>query len=282
MPEFTFLDYRVTENKVATITLDRAQKRNAQNTQFLYELNDAFLTASRDPLVRVIVLAANGNDFSAGHDLGETDWQANWRAHERVTGWEVTDGTGAEQMLVREKEIYLGFCQRWRRLPKPTIAQVQGRCIAGGLMLVWPCDIIIAADNARFRDNTLTLGVGGVEYFAHPWEVGARKAKEMLFTADWLGAQEALQLGMVNHVVPLDRLEAFTQTLAARIAQKPMLALRAAKTAVNAAEDAQGRRTAEEVAFAWHQLTHAHNRELFEMELDPTAMDASTTSVSKV
>ncbi|PHR61990.1 MAG: enoyl-CoA hydratase [Robiginitomaculum sp.] len=282
MPEFKTLKYHVSDSRVATITLARPGKRNAQDTHLLYELNDAFLAASRDSNVKVIILAAEGADFSAGHDLGEVDWQENWANSDRTTGWELTDGKGVEQMLIREKEIYLGFCQQWRRLPKPTIAQVQGRCIAGGLMLVWPCDLIIAADNAKFRDNTLTLGVSGVEYFAHPWEVGPRKAKEMLFTADWLGAEEAHQRGMVNHVVPLDELEDFTRTFAARIASRPMTALRAAKMAVNAAEDAQGRGAAEETAFAYHHLTHAHNREVYGMELDPTAMEAATISTSKL
>ena len=97
---------------------------------------------------------------------------------------------GAEGMMAREEEIYLGFCTRWRQLPKPTIAQVQGKVIAGGLMLVWPCDLVVASEDATFSDPVVAFGVNGGEYFAHPWEVGARKAKEMLFTGEPLTAAQ--------------------------------------------------------------------------------------------
>jgi enoyl-CoA hydratase len=170
--------------------------------------------------------------------------------------------------MTREKELYQGLCERWRNLPKPTIAAVQGKCIAGGLMLIWPCDIIIAAEDATFQDNTLAMGVGGVEYFCHPWEVGFRKAKEMLFTSDWLSAQDAWRLGMVNHVVAKDRLGDVALEMAKTIARKPMFALKLAKEAVNKAQDAQGRTTAQETAFAYHQLAHAHNYRLFGQPID--------------
>ena len=171
-----------------------------------------------------------------------------------------------------EKEIYLGFSERWRNIPKPTIAQVQGKVIAGGLMLIWPCDIIIAADNAQFADNTVGMGVNGVEYLAHPWELGPRKAKELLFTSDWIDARDAHRLGMVNHVVPLDELETFTLTLARRIAKKPGFALKLAKESVNAAEDAQGRASAMTTAFALHQLAHSHNMQVHGLPIDPAGV----------
>lgn len=79
-------------------------------------------------------------------------------------------------MMAREEEIYLGMCRRWRNLPKPAIAPVQGKCIAGGLMLAGVCDLIVASDDAQFQDPVVQMGVCGVEYFAHPWELGARKA----------------------------------------------------------------------------------------------------------
>jgi enoyl-CoA hydratase len=174
--------------------------------------------------------------------------------------------------MSREKEIYIGFSERWRNIPKPTIAQVQGKVIAGGLMLVWPCDIVVAADDAMFLDNTVSMGVGGAEFFAHPWELGVRKAKEMLFTADWLTAADAMRLGMVNHVVPLTELGDFTLSLANRIAQKPSFALKLAKEAVNAAQDAQGRVSALQTAFALHQLAHSHNMQVHGMLVDPTGI----------
>src|SRR3546814_12957642 len=113
--------------------------------------------------------------------------------------------------------------ERWRNISKPTIAEVQGKCIAGGLMLIWPCDLIIAGEDALFSDNTVSMGMTGVEYFGHPWELGPRKAKEMLYTSDFLSAHDAHRLGMVNHVVPNADLASFTPDLATRIAQKPQI-----------------------------------------------------------
>ena len=172
--------------------------------------------------------------------------------------------------MAREKELYQGLSERWRNLAKPTIAEVQGKCISGGLMLIWPCDLIVASDDATFADNTVTMGMTGVEYFGHPWELGARKAKELLFTADFISAQEARDLGMVNQVVPKEELTSFTLELANRIARKPLFALKLAKEAVNAMQDAQGRTSAMATAFAIHQLGHSHNMQLFGMPIDPS------------
>ena len=161
--------------------------------------------------------------------------------HDTVGTWCGFTCAGAEAQMAREKEIYIGFSERWRNFPKPTIAEVRGKVIAGGLMLVWPCDLVVAAEDAEFIDNTVAMGVCGAEFFQHPWEVGIRRAKEMLYTSDALTAAEAHQLGMVNHVVGGDELTEFTMTLATRIAAKPLFALKLTKEAVNAAQDAQGR-----------------------------------------
>lgn len=259
---------------VMRIVLDRPEKRNAQDTRFLYDLNDAFDAAARDGAVKVVILAANGPHFSAGHDLRETDAAAAFAERTPVGTWCGFGCAGAEGRMSVEKEIYLGLSERWRNLPKPTIAQVQGMAIAGGLMLVWPCDLIVAAEDALFQDNTVAMGVSGAEYFGHPWEVGIRKAKEMLFTADPITAQEALRLGMVNHVTPRDQLADFTLALAEKIAVKPMLALRLAKEAVNAAQDAQGRANAMQTSFALHQLCHTHNLALYGTLIDPAFLAA--------
>lgn len=258
---------------VARLVLNRPDSRNAQDTSLLYALNAAFDQAARDDAVKVIILAAAGPHFSSGHDLRETGSIPDQMAgHDPVGTWCGFSCAGAEGRMAREKEIYLGLSERWRNIPKPTIAQVQGKCIAGGLMLAWPCDLIVAADDAAFCDNTVGMGVAGVEYFAHPWELGPRKAKELLFTADWLSAQDAKALGMVNHVVPATELASFTLDLAARIATKPMFALKLAKEAVNAAEDAQGRVGAMQTAFALHQLAHSHNMQVHGMPIDPAGL----------
>jgi len=265
--------YESLPSGIARIVLNRADTRNAQDTAFLYALNDAFDRAAQDEAVKVIILAANGPHFSSGHDLMEPDRVERFAAHRRVDTYDRIKGPGAEQTLVREKEIYFGFSERWRNIPKVTIAQVQGKCIAGGLMLAWPCDLIVASDDAQFQDNTLLMGVAGVEYLAHPWEIGVRKAKEWLFTSEWLGAEEARALGMVNRVVPRERLEAECLGLARTIAEKSHFTLALGKLALNAAEDAQGRRAAMETAFAYHQLAHAHNKLLFGKNIDPSFME---------
>jgi enoyl-CoA hydratase len=260
---------------VARITLDRAEKRNAQNTRMLYELDGAFRKAADDDDTKVVILAANGPHFSAGHDLSEDDRLANMAEFDSVGLWCGYACAGAEGHMGFEKEVYLGFSERWRNFAKPTIASVQGKCIAGGLMLVWPCDIIIAADNAEFCDNTVNMGIAGAEFFNHPWELGIRKAKEYLFTADTFTAEEARLMGMVNHVVPLADLATASLELAERIARKPMMALKLLKEAVNAAQDSQGRVNAMKTSFALHQLSHSHNMELYGIRADPSFLRES-------
>jgi enoyl-CoA hydratase len=183
---------------------------------------------------------------------------------------------GAEAQMAREKEIYIGFCERWRNVPKPTIAAVQGKVVAGGLMLIWPCDIIIASDDAQFCDPVVSFGIGGVEFFQHPWEVGARKAKEMLFTSDWLSVEEAKQLGMVNQIVPREKLQDAVLEMAQKIAKKSLFALKLTKEAVNVAQDVQGRAQAMQTSFALHQLAHTHWLKLYGMLLDPTGLPPET------
>jgi enoyl-CoA hydratase len=173
--------------------------------------------------------------------------------------WDHADKEGAENLYAREAELYLGMCRRWRELPKPTIAMVQGACIAGGLMLAWACDLIIASDDAFFADPVVKMGIPGVEYFAHAHELRPRLAKEFLFLGERIGAARALAIGMVNRVVPRKDLEAEALAIAARIGQMPRFALALAKKAVNQAEDRMGLRDSMDAAFALHHLAHAHN-----------------------
>lgn len=273
---FQTLIYEVPEPGIARIRLNRPERANAQDTQLLYELNDAFDRAAHDDEVRVIVLAAEGKHFSAGHDLSETDSVGNMKRY-RTVGTVCGFGcAGAEAQMSREEEIYLGFSERWRNIPKPTIAAVQGKCIAGGLMLAWPCDLIVASDDASFADPVVSFGVGGVEWFHHAQELGVRKAKEMLFTSDAVSAAEALALGMVNKVVPREELQEATMALARRIAQKSRFALKMAKLSINGAQDAGGRDLAMKNAFHLHQLAHTHNLKVFGMLMDPTGLPEAT------
>jgi enoyl-CoA hydratase/carnithine racemase len=231
-----------TDGAVAVITLDRPERANAQTLEFLDELDAAWTRAERDDDVRVILVTANGKHFSAGHDL--------------KTG-KPAPATLAE-MYDRESRQYLGYSLKWRNCHKPSIAAVQGACIAAGLMLAWPCDLIIAADNAYFSDPVIDLGIGGVEYHGHTWELGPRKAKEFLFTAERIGAVEAEKFGMVNRVVPLDSLQDEALALAHKIAERHPFALRQAKRAVNQTMDVQGFQTALQSVFDLHSVGHGH------------------------
>ncbi len=262
--------YEVAAPHVARITLNRPERRNAQDTHLLYELNDAFDRACADNDIKVIILAANGPHFSAGHDMGEEDTAAAMGEWSTVGTWCGFGCAGAEAQMAREKELYIGLSERWRNIPKPTIAQVQGKCISGGLMLAWPCDLIVAAEDAMFMDNTVSMGICGAEFFVHPWELGVRQAKEFLFTSGFIDAYEAWRLGMVNKVVPLEQLAEATLALAKNIAQKPAFALKLAKEAINAVQDAGGRVSGMSTAFALHQLSHTHNLQQYGMLADPS------------
>jgi enoyl-CoA hydratase len=244
----------------AIVTMNRPQYRNAQNAKMTYALDEAFTRAVRDDAVKVIVLAGAGDHFSAGHDIGTPERDIH-RSFARVatTWWEHEDKPGAENIFVREQELYLGMCRRWRELPKPTIAMIQGACIAGGLMLAWACDLIVAADDAFFSDPVLKMGIPGVEYFAHPFAMSPRQAKEFLFLGERLSAADAHRIGMVNRVVPRARLVEETLAVAARIATMPRFGLALAKKAINQAEDRMGLRDSVDAAYGLHQLAHAHN-----------------------
>jgi enoyl-CoA hydratase len=248
-----FVRYEI-DDRVAVITLDRPAAANAQTPGVLADLDDAWRRADLDPEVRVIVLTTTGKNFSAGHDMSGSDPSADGRR----LGPPRADGKlQADTYYDWETRGYLEYARRWRDIPKPTIAAVQGKCIAAGLMLCWPCDLIVAADNAQFSDPVGLMGIQGVEYHAHTWELGPRKAKEMLFTAGSVTAEEARQTGMVNHVVPLDELRPFTMRLAHRIAQADPWALRMAKRAVNQTLDTMGFSTSIDSCFDMHHLGHA-------------------------
>jgi len=244
---------------VAWITMNRPQYHNAQNGKMTYLLDDAFKAAVADDEVKVIVLRGEGKHFSAGHDIG-TPGRDVHLSQDRVTMWyDHADKEGGEFLYVREAEAYLGMCRRWREIPKPTIAAVQGACIAGGLMLAWVCDLIVATDDAYFSDPVVRMGIPGVEYFAHPYELNPRIAKEFLFTGNKMGAERAYQMGMVNQVSTRDTLMSDVEALAMKIAAMPRLGLALTKQAINNVEELQGKRSAMEAAFAWHHFTHVHN-----------------------
>jgi enoyl-CoA hydratase len=247
------------EEGVAWITMNRPQYNNAQNGRMTYELDDAFKRAVADDEVKVIVLRGEGKHFSAGHDIG-TPGRDVHLSQDRVSMWyDHANKEGGEFLYVREAEAYLGMCRRWRDIPKPTIAAVQGACIAGGLMLAWVCDLIVATDDAYFSDPVVRMGIPGVEYFAHPYELNPRIAKEFLFTGNKMGVERAYQMGMVNQISSRENLHQDVKQLAEKIAGMPRLGLALTKQAINNVEDLQGKRAGMEAAFAWHHFSHVHN-----------------------
>lgn len=245
---------------VALITMNRPGVRNAQNADMTFQLDNAFLRAVNDDSVGAIILAGAGDHFSAGHDIG-TPLRDIHRNFERraTTYWPHEDKAGAEAIFVREAELYLGMCRRWRELPKPTIAMVQGACIAGGLMLAWVCDLIVASDDAFFADPVLKMGIPGVEYFAHPFVMNPRIAKEFLYLGERMTAARAYEAGMVNRVIPRAELEARTFEIANKLAAQPRFGIALAKRAINQAEDRMGLRDSIDAVYGLHHVAHAHN-----------------------
>jgi enoyl-CoA hydratase len=260
--ETNIVTYHV-EDHVAWVRLNRPRYANAQNSAMTYAIDDAFYRAADDDQVRVVVLHGAGKHFCGGHDIGTPGRDADRRFDRRAgLWWGHVDAPGADGRLAREEEVYLGMCRRWRALPKPTIAMVHGACVAGGLMLAWSCDLIVAGDDAYFQDPVLRMGIPGVEFFAHPWVMGPRIAKEFLFTGARMPARRAYEVGMVNEVVPATELRDRVTALAAEVARMPRFGLALTKKAINQAEDAMGMHVGMDAAFGLHHVAHAHNAEV--------------------
>ena len=228
---------------VRRILLAREAQRNAQSQQMLDELDAAFAEAAGDASVRVVVLGGKGAHFSAGHDLKQAQAE---RSNFTV-----------EQRWAYEGLRYFDYCMRIWDFPKPTIAQVQGACVAGGFMLANMCDLVVASESAYFSDPVgHTLGAAATEVLIHPWVMGVRKAKEMLFMGSRISAAEALQIGMVNHVVSDAELSDHALKVAQQIAKAPPFGLHLIKRSLNRTLDTQGMRAALAAHFDTHQLSH--------------------------
>jgi enoyl-CoA hydratase len=263
MPEYDFIQYELLDDgQIARITLNRPEARNAQNRGMLVELNDAFLAAEADDEVRVVILCGAGPMFSSGHDLGskvsveEYTPGPNQHPTRGING-----GTrkAAENLMLQEWHYFFENTRRWRNLRKITIGQAHGDVYAAALMLLWACDLIVVAEGTTFADVVGTrLGMCGVEYFAHPWEFGPRRAKELLLTGDTLSADEAHDIGMVSKVFPADELADRTVEYARRIAAQPTMSALLIKEAVNQTQDNMGFYNALNACFTLHELNHAH------------------------
>jgi enoyl-CoA hydratase len=269
MPDYQYLTYELLdEGAIARIMLNRPRARNAQNRGLLVELDDAMLAAEADDQVRVVILGGTGPIFSAGHDLGSRESLAEREPgpgqHPTFQRYGGTRG-GAEQRTLQEWHFFFQNTLRWRNLRKITVAQAQGSVFAAGLMLMWACDLIVAAEGTVFADVVGSrLGMCGVEYFGHPWEFGPRKAKELLLTGDSIDAAEAHRLGMVSKIFPADDLSERTLEFARRIAALPTMAALLIKESVNQTVDNMGFYNALNACFTLHQLNHAHWADIHE------------------
>jgi enoyl-CoA hydratase len=244
---------------VAWVTLNRPRYNNAQNSQMTYALDDAFRRAVDEDAVRVIVLKGEGKHFSAGHDIG-TPGRDVYKSFERRHLYpDHVNKPAAELLYTREHEVYLGMCRRWRDIPKPTIAMVHGACVAGGLMLAWVCDLIVASEDAFFQDPVGRMGIPGVEYFAPGFELPPRIAKELILLGERMSAQRAHHFGMVNRVVPREKLEQEVTAIANELASRPRLGNWLTKQALNHVEDLRGKRAAMDAHFHMHHFAHAQN-----------------------
>ncbi len=210
---------------VARVILNRPERLNAQSWTLLAEMDAAFNEAVADPQCRVIVLSGNGRAFSAGHDLDSPEQAADRR--------ERSEGLDGFARTLQSKDVYTDSHLRWRNLPKPTIAMVHGYCVYGGWMIASAMDLVFAATDALFIP---TYG----DYFTTNWDVGARKAKEILFANTFMTAQEAMTWGFVNQVFPSADLETETLKYAIRVAEHDPFTVRTVKFAINQALDGMG------------------------------------------
>lgn len=236
------------DGHVATVRLQRPEVANALDAATIDALDAALTEAEADPEVRVVVLEAEGRHFCSGHDLKEL-----MAGEER---WAAMRGT-PEGRWEHETVMYLERSLRWRNTPKITLAAVQGTCAAAGLMLACMCDLIVAAEDARFSNPVLRMSGAGVELLVEPWELGARRAKEFLFCSRVLTAEEAEAAGMVNRVVPRDRLAEAAAEMAAEAAKVPPVTARAVKESINHTLDLQGQADSWRHHFLVHQFVSA-------------------------
>ena len=254
-----FVTYEV-DGPVAWVMLNRPRYSNSQNYRLLAQLDHVFKCAVEDDEIKVIVLGGHGKHFSAGHDIGTPEKDSNLPRTRTLLWWDHLNKEGAERQYVLEQDAYLGLCRRWQDIPKPMIAMVQGACIAGGLMLAWICDLIVASDDAFFQDPVVRMAQPGVEYFAHAFELPPRVARELLLLGERMPAERAYQFGMVNRIFPREMLREEVAKIAAEIATRDRFGLALTKQAINFVEDLRGKRQAMDGVFHMHHLAHAHNQ----------------------
>ena len=263
MTEYKFVKYETfDEGTIVRINLNRPESRNAQSRGLLVELDDAFAQAEADDTVRVVILGGEGPMFSSGHDMGSKQSIEEYTPGPNQHPTRAINGgtrLAAENRMLQEWHYFFENTKRWRNLRKITIAQVHGDVYAAGLMLMWACDLIVGAEDVCFADVVGTrLGMCGVEYFAHPWEFGPRKTKELMLTGDSIDIHEAHALGMVSKVFTNEELPERTLEFARRIAALPTMTALLIKESVNQTQDNMGFYNSLNSCFTLHELNHSH------------------------
>ena len=267
MTDYKYVTYEELEGgQVVRILLNRPDTRNAQNRGLLVDLDNAFGRAGEDDQVRVVILGGVGPLFSSGHDMGSKEAMAERRPgpdQHRTATINGATREGTEARMLQEWHYYFQNTMRWRNLRKITVAQVQGTVYSAGLMLMWACDLIVAADDVYFADVVGTrLGMCGMEYFGHPWEFGPRRTKELMLTGDAIDVEEAHRLGMVSKIFPVAELTEQTLAYARRIANVPTMTALMIKESVNQTVDNMGFYNSLQACFNLHQLNHSHWAEI--------------------
>ena len=235
---------------VAELVIDHPPV-NALPTKAWAELARTVETLGRDPAVRVLVIRAEGRGFQCGVDVKEL----------------AADGA---LIVDANRGCYDTFGAIYD-CPVPVISAVHGYCLGGGIGIAGSSDFVIASEDATFGLPEIDRGAMGAATHAMRM-FGMQEARRMLLTGEPIGAEEARQLGMVNRVVPREELQEATLALARKIAGQPTFATKMVKQAVNAAEDAQGRHAAFQVAFALHHLAHSHWMEIYGVPVDPSGI----------
>ena len=234
--------YETVEDKIRRITLNRPEKLNALSPALLAELDRAFDEFEKDTDASVLVIRGAGRAFCAGYDL---------------TGG--GGGTGGRFTITEDRWALRKLVARWQRLwnlPKPTIAQVHGYCLAGATELAGHCDIAFASEDAEFGHPAgRTLGVLPT-LSMWPYLIGMRKTKEHLFTGDSIGAKEAAEWGLVNRVFPREKLEEETLAYARRVAKVPAELLTLHKAATNRFFELMGVYAAEQSSAEFDAIAH--------------------------
>jgi 2-(1,2-epoxy-1,2-dihydrophenyl)acetyl-CoA isomerase len=227
---------------LVTITLDRPAKKNALDGPTWVALDRALAEVAEDPDDRALILTGAGGNFSAGADLSGNQ-----------TGKGLT-GRHRLQPIVQEMRIVGEIVMRLHRLPKPTLAKVDGVAVGVGLGLVLACDLVVASERARFSEIFARRGLAldGGNSWLLPRRVGLNKAKELAFFADMLDAKQAEALGLVNKVVPVDELDAVAEDWGRRLAAGPTLALGLSKRLLDASSTVSFEQALEEEARCQH------------------------------